>query len=1449
MSNTYNRGRLWPAVIASAFALGLVAPAHGIQVLWQANNAGVQIGFTFNEVEFENPLSGQETIGGYRIAQWRDADYRAGSPPWYDDWTVNSPGIDGWPTEIWLRQQGHAASTSTTIPSTDVSIHLTGDDNDGLAEVLVDGVLVARLDMGTPQPGQRAVVFVSMLANTTHMITVQDAGIGPSGFGDDVAILGACALRRDLKWDQPPVPGEPDNVFMGWNELSEFGGSRIAADDWVCETTDPVSDIHWWGSFLNWREGYAPAILPAYFHMTIWTDVPFMPPGFSHPGQVLWEYDCFDYTVEFAGWDFDPRSREYESGFRFNCNLPQSAWFYQDPGQHIYWLSIAAAYPSGGGDYPFGWKTKPRDPTSPAPDAAVRIFDPTAPHPGMLWGMGEPITWPDEQSRWDLAFELTTKRQAPGFDFKWDQPPVPNPDMPPCFMGWDEVSNWQMPPIVADDWVCLDQRPVTDIHWWGSYRNWDQPAPPGARPVAFHIGVWTDVPAGPEPFSHPGVMLWQWLVPIDQVAETYVGCDFFPPFTPIPESCFLYTYNIPQPEWFYQEMPGTIFWLSISAIYPACRCGGDGDLDDNGIVDLADLNFVANCVGMPPIGACAQADVNCDSLIDLADLQVVLCLMGGPPDPPCCAAQQMNPWGWKTRPRDLTSPAPDDAVRIFSPPAPSPGMQYEYGEPIYYPTPQESWDCAFQLTTYAWQEFVKWSQPPTPYVPDDAIYGWDEASRCGGPQLTADDFVCTDDKPLTGIRWWGSFLGWGHHTPPYMPQHFHISIWTDVPATGDPPFSHPGTVIWDYVCDSYRWNFVGWDFDPRNNAAGIPNPPEACFEFECDIPESAWFWQDAQPTIYWVSISACDPTTPQYLWGWKTRPRDPASLAPDDAVAIWDPLFPVPGVVFRAGGALWYPTPADSWDTAFQWFTLPTPPDYTEPKWQQPPHAAGTGFDSASDLWMHETGVSYPKWDQPPSVNAPGLHVSMPLTIADDWICRGGLVTDIHWFGNYEIDDAGNEMRGAGIQAFRLSIHANQPVAPWGLPGALLWQLNVPFVSLVEQNTGLVNLEGSPIYRYNFDLPAPFTQTAGDTYWLDISVIPNPIGTPPQWRWQEADRSFPPIVSPAAITSDLANWSWISWPIEQFSNMAFVITSGDPPPGELDRVVADDFVSDGRDILALRWWGSYFDSRYEPGVGTDPQHVVDGWLLTIHWADANATPHVPPDLALDGHPTALAVYFAPAEAVEIRRVRGYDCLGHQIYTYRVRLRDCCLVCTESDPRNAYPPPGLPTAFQEIAGNRYWLSVQAVTGVEWLPTQCAETFTGHLPPLESGLPAHFWGWHTGTEPPATPRPMDVAAAGSIVSFLAYPPNCWDYGGWAAAPWECPTAPQRVDMAYELRASDCPLDFNGSRAIDLGDLTYFLSHFGYCYGQAGFVPECDLDNDGCIGLVDLTNFLSGFGTLCP
>lgn len=837
------RRKLWLILGLSTTVLlmTMTIPAVAITVISQVSNANITLGVAFSDAEFENPLGGLETVQGYRMLEWRDADFTAGSPNWYDDWNASDPtSIDGNDNEIWMRARGHSIWTKTTIPSTIVSIHLNGDNNDGLAEVVVDGTTVATLDMGT-NGIDRAIIVVTALSNSTHQIMINDLGIGPSQMGTDIAAFGAAALTDvKLKWDQPPDPIHPTNIYYGWNEYSVSGGQNIAADDWACTTDDPVTDIHWWGSFLGWNKIEPPQI-PDAFHVTIWTDVPSgQNNSFSHPGEVIWDHTYSTFTWEPAGWDFDPQTQEYETCFKFNLDLPKDDWFYQEVSAtgepNIYWISIAAVYKEPS-QYPWGWKTRPRDLNSLAPDAAMRIFDPTSPAIGGYYEFGEPIFWPTDQESWDMAFELTSEKAGQGV--KYDQPPFYDPDLK-AYYGWDEKSIRGDTQIVADDFPCTDSRPITDIHWWGSYPGWLESTPPSDAPSAFQIGIWTDVPAGVTEWSHPGVMIWQYYVSRADANETFDGFDWYDGL--IQDSCFKYDINLPMDQWFYQETGNNVYWVSIAAIY--------------------------------------------DTIHHFS-------------------------WGWKTRPKQFN----DNAVIVYKPTDPIPGNLFLSGLPIN-DAAGNSWDMSFRLTTQEdGESYIKWSQPPVSYDPQDTYNGWNEQSTEGGPQIVADDWLCRKPSPVTGINWWGSFLNWSENHEPPLPDAFHFTIWTDVPSGETGSFSHPGQVVWEYWSKDYSHEFVGWDIDPRNPDAA----PEACFLFHQDIPKDIWFIQRGYDNIYWLGISAVYYNgISAYPWGWKTRPKQ----FQDDAVRIFDPLAPIIGSYYKQGEPIWWPEATQSWDTAFQLATI-----------------------------------------------------------------------------------------------------------------------------------------------------------------------------------------------------------------------------------------------------------------------------------------------------------------------------------------------------------------------------------------------------------------------------------------------------------------------------------------------------------------------------------------------
>ncbi len=125
--------------------------------------------------------------------------------------------------------------------------------------------------------------------------------------------------------------------------------------------------------------------------------------------------------------------------------------------------------------------------------------------------------------------------------------------------------------LMADDWKCPDGKPITDIHWWGSYWN----APDGyifysdgladaqnGGIVRFNIKIYSDIPAGPGvAFSRPGQELWSKSI-TGNANETFVTS--LDKGNGLVESIYKYDVILGQSDWFQQEKD-KIYWLSIQA--------------------------------------------------------------------------------------------------------------------------------------------------------------------------------------------------------------------------------------------------------------------------------------------------------------------------------------------------------------------------------------------------------------------------------------------------------------------------------------------------------------------------------------------------------------------------------------------------------------------------------------------------------------------------------------------------------------------------------------------------------------------------------------------------------------------------------------------------------------------------------------------------------------------
>jgi hypothetical protein len=223
----------------------------------------------------------------------------------------------------------------------------------------------------------------------------------------------AGSLDQPLKWSQPPVvlpiiPSPDLPLFLGWDQVSMVP-EIVVADDFPCKDPRPVTDLHWWGSYPQLAPGTTPR-RPDSFLIRFWTDVPAgadpnMP--WSHPGEERWRIVCENYTWEPVGYDIDVeqylRNNEVvivDQAYQYNQTLKPEEYFYQDPGENIYWISIQAQYVNPTAADVWGWKTRPHM----FNDDAVTGIDVGVGPADIGW---QEIRTSDGQS-WDMAFELTT---------------------------------------------------------------------------------------------------------------------------------------------------------------------------------------------------------------------------------------------------------------------------------------------------------------------------------------------------------------------------------------------------------------------------------------------------------------------------------------------------------------------------------------------------------------------------------------------------------------------------------------------------------------------------------------------------------------------------------------------------------------------------------------------------------------------------------------------------------------------------------------------------------------------------------------------------------------------------------------------------------------------------------------------------------------------------------
>ncbi|MBS3768433.1 MAG: hypothetical protein KGY75_10000, partial [Candidatus Cloacimonetes bacterium] len=135
----------------------------------------------------------------------------------------------------------------------------------------------------------------------------------------------------------------------------------ILADDFLCTESGLINSIHIWGS---WKEDMLSE-MPT-FTLSIWSDNPNGPGGYSQPDELLWtkDYDFTAYTysiyhtVDEGEYWWDPYTGDWLSPgdwtvWQYDFAIPDSEAFEQVEDS-TYWLSVQVFDPM---ELDFGWKT------------------------------------------------------------------------------------------------------------------------------------------------------------------------------------------------------------------------------------------------------------------------------------------------------------------------------------------------------------------------------------------------------------------------------------------------------------------------------------------------------------------------------------------------------------------------------------------------------------------------------------------------------------------------------------------------------------------------------------------------------------------------------------------------------------------------------------------------------------------------------------------------------------------------------------------------------------------------------------------------------------------------------------------------------------------------------------------------------------------------------------
>lgn len=765
--------------------------------------------------------------------------------------------------------QGEAAAVEIAASVTGalnawVDFNGDGDWNDRGEQVFTDKTLFAGLNtiaFVVPTDAVPGQTFTRWRFSSMRGLGV--TGLAPDGEVEDhlVRIEPAGAPSQPpvehLKWSQPPIertPGSNLPIYCGWDEpaftskpfQSTFSAWKMVADDFRCPGRMPVASVHWWGSYQGWAGTEAPSVRPQSWRIAFWSNIPADDRyPFSRPGNLLSVVNAKAERVsaQRVGADVFP-GEPSDTAFEYFLKLDPPEYFHPSDyvtgatDEAIFWVSITAVFTgSPEPSYAWGWKTRPQ----PWMDAAVtfelRRDDLRAgitPDPTTVQPVTNSLVC-ERLDTYDMAFELDTD---PAF-IKWEQP----------FTG---LRQW---PHYEDEESLALGSTTGAVKWLQD---------PDLTRTGMDVDITTDLPPtwpaqlGGDDFECKttgpitGITLWgSWYHDVLSSGSAENVTFTLSIREDIPAHRSSTGFSMPGRVLWRKQFPrGTFKVQSQDAATQSYYSPANETFDVENHRKVYKYTFEID-----PKDAFQQTGTAKDPVV------YWLCAQASLIHSPGSVATRL---GWKSSPDGWN----DAAV---------------------WARGQEPFDGAWQKQTYPKGHSLAGRAVDLAF----AIETQGATTGLTYRRLVADDWECSSSEPVTGIVWWGSYIGYRYLpcecqqlAAPRQPDYFLLSIWSD--AAGPVPFGRPGQKLWEFRAETFDEVMVGFDKHPERPDSDIKGS-EPVFRYTVRLPEKDWFTQPTARGVCWLSVVAVyeDARSMTYPWGWTNHPSQPWDVSARDLLAHW----------------------------------------------------------------------------------------------------------------------------------------------------------------------------------------------------------------------------------------------------------------------------------------------------------------------------------------------------------------------------------------------------------------------------------------------------------------------------------------------------------------------------------------------------------------------------------